>query len=350
MKSKKFIKHVFLYSVIMAIVTFLVNCYVLFGTSKFIATKERVGKVIKLKLNHPTCAILGTSRARYGYNPNHPYFPKGTYNAAVAAVNISELSLYIDFLIKRCQTKELFLAMDYMMFCGELKVDPAFYEIISDDKKIVPYLFSWDVFVKAFKRLKREPYLENGYRVAKKVSALPLTKGYGYNRNRKMNVQSIGTFKSLLKKCYKNNIKVTFIFNPSSVLCWEDMNRWGWLEDWLSWKKFIVETNEQVASRFHKKAYPVYDFAVYNKYTAEVTPTTGKYLKYHRDISHFNGTLGNLVLDAIQTGRLKNIGVKLTSQNIVDQLRIFREERMSYLPRLTPFINKMGPNVNNQHL
>ena len=349
MKAIKFIKQVFLCVLVIALLVFLTNCYVLFGTSKFIANKERVGKIIKLKFSHPECAIMGTSRARYGYNPNHPYFPKNTFNTAAAAINVKELNLYIDFLINRCHTKSLFLAMDYMMFCGNQKVDSSFKEIIGNDQKTIQYLFSWDVFTKAFKRLKREPYLSNGYREAKKVTNLPLRKGYGYNRNRKLNTQSINTFKLLLEKCYENEIEVTFIFNPSSALCWEDMDHWGWFDDWLDWKKMMVDLNESAAKSLNKVPYPIYDFAVYNKFTTELIPPDSEtYLKYHRDISHFNGNLGSLVLDVLHTGELKNIGVKLTSENINNHLISFRKERIFYQSKLMPFINKMNPNLNNK--
>ncbi len=103
MKSTKWIKIFFGLSLIGVLfvggVNYIVDPYGIYKTNIFQNKPEqdkniRLAKVVKVEELKPVSISLGTSRTEYGYDPNHEYFSKPSYNLAVSAASLYENRLY----------------------------------------------------------------------------------------------------------------------------------------------------------------------------------------------------------------------------------------------------------------
>ena len=125
MSSKKFLKIVlglsFFVAILIGGVNYIVDPYGIYKTNIFQNKPEqdkniRLAKVVKVEELKPVSISLGTSRTEYGYDPNHEYFSKPSYNLAVSGASLYENRLYLEHAIKQGNLKEVILVADWRMF------------------------------------------------------------------------------------------------------------------------------------------------------------------------------------------------------------------------------------------
>ena len=366
MKSTKWIKIFFGLSLIGVLfvggVNYIVDPYGIYKTNIFLNKPEqdkniRLAKVVKVEELKPVSISLGTSRTEYGYDPNHEYFSKPSYNLAVSAVSLYENRLYLEHAIKQGNLKEVILVADWRMFNDPKMRKLNDFENSFNVENIYKQLFSVDLFRSSLntiiKQKVKSSYLENGQRdwyfnqenIDKQGGHLKVMNkdeekyyqksDFKYNSNIYQDTQksSFDDFRKILELCYQNNIKLDIVFGPSHIRQWEAYDYYQDIETWYKWKKDVVLFEEKIADEQEKTPYRIMDFSVYHELTAETVPTNPKEkMKYHWEASHYKKELGDIVLDRLlDISPYKDFGVELNSDNIDNHIQKLREDRVKFI-------------------
>lgn len=366
MSSKKFLKVVFglLFLGVLFVggVNYIVDPYGIYKTNIFQNKPEqenniRLVKVVKVEELKPVSISLGTSRTEYGYDPNHQYFSKTSYNLAVSAASLYENRLYLEHAIKQGNLKEVLLVVDWRMFNDPKMRKSDDFEDSFNIKNNYKQLFSIDLFKSSFKTIlnqkTKNSYLENGQRdwyfnqenIDKQGGHLKVMNkdeekyyqksDFKYNSNIYQDTKkdSFEDFRKILELCYKNSIKLDIIFGPSHIRQWEAFDYYQDIETWYKWKKDVVLFVEKIAKEQEKNPYRIMDFSIYHELTAETVPTNPKEkMKYHWEASHYKKELGDIVLDRLlNISPYKDFGVELNIQNIDNHIQNLREDRVKFI-------------------
>ena len=366
MKSTKWIKIFFGLSLIGVLfvggVNYIVDPYGIYKTNIFQNKPEqdkniRLAKVVKVEELKPVSISLGTSRTEYGYDPNHEYFSKPSYNLAVSGASLYENRLYLEHAIKQGNLKEVILVADWRMFNDPKMRKLDDFENSFNVENIYKQLFSVDLFISSFKTIinqkSKSSYLENGQRdwyfnqenidkqgghlkvMNKDEESYYKKSDFKYNSNIYQDTQksSFEDFRKILELCYQNNIKLDIVFGPSHIRQWEAYDYYQDIETWYKWKKDVVLFVEKIADEQEKTPYRIMDFSVYHELTAETVPTNPKEkMKYHWEASHYKKELGDIVLDRLlDISPYKDFGVELNIQNIDNHIQNLREDRVKFI-------------------
>jgi len=112
------------------------------------------------------------------------------------------------------------------------------------------------------------------------------------------------------------------------------MGIWPYFENW---KQLIVDINEDIATKFDKEPYAIWDFGGYNTLTTEIVPPLGKktYMKWHHESVHFFDEAGDVVLnkvlgEATQVDSFPGVGILIHNKNLEDHLKKIRLDRQQY--------------------
>jgi len=359
--SKTFLILAILSIAVVALLNLIIDPYNIYNTNlnnlpKYRQdNKIRFVKAIKLQDIKPASIILGTSRADYGYNPDHPYFKKPSYNLAVNNATMYEAKLLFKQAIKRGNLKHVLIELDYIMFnAPKQKVINGLNSYFSANK--YKYLLSYSQLKDSIYTILKinshnesinmkngakmpniglEKIIKNGgylkhFIAVESEHYTKEQKGHRYTDTKR---DSYKDFEEFLNIAYDNNISVDIVFGPSHIRMWESLNYFLGFDSWLNWKRDIVNIVNKVAQKRAKKPFRVVDFAIYNKFTSEKIPTIpNKKMKYYRDPSHFNMFYGNMVLDWLNSkSSYKNLGVELTVNNIDKHLDSLKKSRLQYI-------------------
>ena len=327
--------------------------------------KIRLVKAIDIKEKNIKSIILGTSRATYGYNPNHKYFQQPAYNAALPGASIYENLIYLKGALEYNNIKNILLVLDYKMFNSkkQKKINDLETYFTNGNLKY-KYLLSLTQLKDSIATLKKNNknikiYLENGFRKEniniKKIKnryqfmledESTYYKGYPTNyiySDTKNN--SMDDLKELLQIVKNNNLNLTIIFGPSHIRLWESLDYHLDYNLWLKWKKDIVIQADNILN----KNVSIYDFSVYNKYTNEKLSKTDKKMKYFIDSNHYRQSLGSLVLNYLNNDfKDETFAVKLNINNIDLHLKQLKNDRIKYIDidkykkTMDEYINKKG--------
>ena len=366
MSSKKFLKIVlglsFFVAILIGGVNYIVDPYGIYKTNIFLNKPEqdkniRLAKVVKVEELKPVSISLGTSRTEYGYDPNHEYFSKPSYNLAVSAASLYENRLYLEHAIKQGNLKEVILVADWRMFNDPKMRKLDDFENSFNVENIYKQLFSVDLFRSSLntiiKQKVKSSYLENGQRdwyfnqenidkqgghlkvMNKDEESYYKKSDFKYNSNIYQDTKesSFDDFRKILELCYQNNIKLDIVFGPSHIRQWEAYDYYQDIETWYKWKKDVVLFVAKIADEQEKTPYRIIDFSVYHELTAETVPTNPKEkMKYHWEASHYKKELGDIVLDRLlDISPYKNFGVELNSENIDNHIQNLREDRVEFI-------------------
>jgi hypothetical protein len=319
-----------------------------------VSNKMRLIKVLKVEKIKPTSIALGTSRTEYGYDPEHPYFLKQSFNFAIDGGSMYELRKNFEWALKQGNLKKILLVTDYRMFNSKRQKQVKDFKTYFDNINIYKYLFTVsmlkDSILTVLGKSKGTIYLDNGQRehiyfwkyILKNGGHLAIMNKYerNYYRNSPTNYtyedtgkKSFPDFEYIVKKCYENNITLDIIFGPSHIRQWEALDYYLGYDKWLQWKKDIVLSVNKIAKKYNRKQFRIMDFSVYHKLTAEKVPTDPKkQMKYHWEASHYKNELGSIVLDRlIGKSEFRDFGVELNLENIDKHLEKQKADRREFI-------------------
>lgn len=367
MNNKKFLKIVFglCFFISFAIVSinYIVNPYGVYRTIDFFPNKPeqdkniRLVKATKISKIKPVSIVLGTSRTEFGYDPNHKYFIKPSYNLGLSAASLYEIKKYLEHTIAQGNLKKVLLVVDWISFNNEKMIKSEDFESYFEEDNIYKQLFSIDLFKSSLNTIRKQKtknsYLENGQKdfylnqekinkggghlqVMKEKEKVYYTKErYKYNSNIYQDTRkySFDDFKNILELCYKNDIVLDIVMGPSHVRQWEAFDYYQNIETWYEWKKDIVLFVEKIAKDNNKGPFRIMDFSVYHEFTTEIIPTNSKEkMKYYWESSHYKNELGRVVLDRLaDISDNKDFGIELNSQNINEHIQNLRNSRNKFI-------------------
>ncbi|MCD8554263.1 hypothetical protein [Seleniivibrio sp.] len=310
-------------------------------------------QIQKLK---PSYLILGSSRAYAGYDTINAYFDNNTYNAGVGGASMYEVNKYFDSALKQGNLKKVLIGLDYLSFNAQLHVrEKNFDDYEQQQIWFYTYTIRFDAVKDSIKKalgtLKRthrtftargvaestekNMFLDN---ISVAMSLLKYTQlyadmssDYRYGDTKR---NSFDDFSTILDECYKNNIEVELVFNPSHVLQWEVATLNVGYDSWLKWKKDVVDAVYKSAEEHGKKPFPIIDFAVYNDITTEKIPHSSNEMQYYYDTSHFKRNVGDMVLERLKSGVVKDgFGIELNPRMMDGYLAKMKQERADYLKK-----------------
>jgi hypothetical protein len=328
---------------------YLIDPYGLYNTKYFSFAKIKQSnkmmliKALKTEEIKYTSICLGTSRTEVGYNPNHKYFIKPSYNLGVSGSSMYESRLYFENTLKKGNLEKVLLVADFIMFNANKQKSINEFETYFQNKSIYNFLFSVDTLIDSLLTIKGGSgtnYYDNGqifhdysqknidevnghievFRKNEKVYYEKNPDNYLYSDTK---LNSFDDFEKIVKQSYENNIELDIIFGPSHIRQWESFNYRKSFNQWLQWKKDVVISVNKIAHQQNKKQFRIMDFSVYHNLTAEKVPTDkDTKMKYHWEASHYKNELGLVVLDRlIGDSNFNDFGIELNLQNIDEHLK-----------------------------
>lgn len=307
--------------------------------------KMRFIKPLVVEQIKPKSIILGTSRAEHGFDPQHPYFLKPSYNFGLTSASMYEVTTNLKFAIKQGALKEVLLVLDYRMFNDKNQKQLDEFESYFDGSKgRYHYLYSLDTFkdslqtifktYKPFFMYHPQGHIMHEYEIAKiKKTAGQLDNMNKYEKNyykllkpnyiyKDSKKSSFKDFDELLHLCHKNHIKLEIIFGSSHIRQWEALSYYLGDDTFSKWKKDVVYRVEKISRELHQKPYKIIDFSIYHELTSEKMPNRNQIMKYYYDASHYNQKLGSIILDTLNNNaQYIGFGIEINSKNIDQHLK-----------------------------
>ena len=307
--------------------------------------KMRFIKPLVVEQIKPKSIILGTSRAEHGFDPQHPYFLKPSYNFGLTSASMYEVTTNLKFAIKQGALKEVLLVLDYRMFNDKNQKQLDEFESYFDGSKgRYHYLYSLDTFkdslqtifktYKPFFMYHPQGHIMHEYEIAKiKKTAGQLDNMNKYEKNyykllkpnyiyKDSKKSSFKDFDELLYLCHRNHIKLEIIFGSSHIRQWEALSYYLGDDTFSKWKKDVVYRVEKISRELHQKPYKIIDFSIYHELTSEKMPNRNQIMKYYYDASHYNQKLGSIILDTLNNNaQYIGFGIEINSKNIDQHLK-----------------------------
>lgn len=376
MKTKRWIKLffslVFTIATTISLFNYIIDPYDFYDTDSFSLVKVKqssIGRLLKavtVSKIGPKSIILGTSRGEFGYNPNHDYFIKPTYNLSVSASTMYEASLYFKQAMKQGNLKQVLLVADNVMFYSTKQKHVQEFETYFNKNRFL-FLLSLKAFKDSISTISKN--------IKSKKSCQRLYNKYGQKSYEQCHIDKMGgilkaikkeetkysikhraiyiykdtkrnpfnDFDTILKLCYENDIKLKIIFGPSHVRLWEALDHSVGYSNWLQWKKDVVYEVEKIAKNYNKKPFSVYDFSTYNQFTTEKVPSEkNATMKWYWESSHYKSALGTKVLNVLnEDEKYNNFGVKLNTSNIDDHLETQKKNREKWKKKLEKYTKEV---------
>ena len=347
-----------------------VDPYGVFGNQAFQSSKwkpaqvmkTRYAKAVSVLYKKPNAIILGNSRTEYGLDPEHAYFDGlNAYNLAFSSQSIYESYRYLIHANEVSGIKKVLLAIDFDSFnngtktgfnqeylCNEIEPCISYVRLLKETVSFESLNAVFDTLTNT--EITRYFHLDNGmrdpehnkyfikkeggYRNAFRIFEDHVINDYGVGVAR-INKHALDTLIKILTYTHENNIDTVLMFSPAHVRLWEllDVSKTNGFNTWLDWKKVIMESNIEVANKFGREPYKLWDFAAYNEYTTEDFPPSmnkGDVMHYHWDTSHYKKELGDLALNVISETSQK-IGIPLTGFNIDGHLSSLKSLRSAWV-------------------
>ena len=339
-----------------------------------IASHLRMSKAYQVLHQKPLAIILGTSRAEFGLDPDHPGWSfQPTYNLNLSSGNIYEMLRYFQHANQINPLKQVVLALDFFQFNINGKNSPDFDENrLAVDlygqqknqgvilKDMLATLISLDALKSSIDTLssqyQKPLYLPNGLLDPETTTRGKLLHIIGarqvfINSERRyftktyhnytlsspsQNASSFDHYRRLLTIAYEKNIDFRLLIGPSHARQFETIAAKGLWLTFEAWKRQLVEINEEQAEKAHSKPFHIWDFSGYNAYTTEEVPPLGditQQMQWYWESSHYKKELGDLALDQIFNQNVpgrsiaNDFGIQLSSDNINQHINSIRQAR-----------------------
>lgn len=367
MRGKKFIGLIIVFSVMVVgaigAINYVIDPYGIYN-HKLVNLKKvrqdgkmKLVKALKVELIKPKSIVLGTSRAEFGYDPNHSYFIQPAYNLATSGASLYENRLYFEKALKEGELKKVLLVADWIMFNAKEMTKTADFEEYFNEPNKYKYLVSSamliDTFFTIFSQKDEVQYLDTGQReytynwnriIAQGGHLKVMNKDeeryykrsdYKTNHNIYQDTKksAFDDFAAIIALCYENNVELDIIFGPSHIRQWEAFDYYHGYDAWLQWKKDVVVFVAQQAKAHGEPPFRVMDFSVYHPLTAEIVPVDkNEPMQYHWEGSHYKDELGLIVLDKLGgKDDYPDFGVALNAHTIDEHLENLKSDRKQYI-------------------
>ncbi len=368
---RRFIKHLMLAVLVLALVAVLLNRaanpYCLFATDWLPVhekpetfTHLRLVKAMQVRHQRPQSLILGSSRAETGLDPAHPAWQHlPVYNLGLSDARLHEIKRYFQHACAASKVRQAVLLLDFTTFLPGGVNAPDFREerLAPDGSAFLleDYLLglcSWDATSGSLNTLLGRPgekrYLPDGSRDARTEEARVLAKGgarkafLAYERRfmttdtqagSTLDERELQTFREILDAARMDAVDLRLAVAPVHARYLEMLDRTGLGDAFEKWKRVITQIVGEEALRARGTAFPLLDFSGCNEFTTEPVPEKGL-ARYYLECSHFTKPLGDKLLTILLGATRPNtpgaFGYPLTSADMESHLKALRAAHSQY--------------------
>ena len=364
---------------LVALGNWLTDPFNLYGTARYIGISEfkpfayyyePQTKKYMLDRIRPEILILGNSRPDYGLNPRHIWRDgPATYNAAYGGGSFVGAMYYFRRALDQGTLRQVVLAVDSDMFARGKRalnvvnsgVDDLF-NIEMQDKTVskgmeqadwwAP-LFSLDSVEASAKTLichgekhKYELMQSGNTRIHQELFEDSAKQRFAEMEKRwarklyhpddggaasfAVGPRKLKSYRKLLRLAYASGIDMSIYINPSHARKYLLYRAAGQEEQILDWKRAVVRVNEEEAQHAGRRAFPVWDFLGFDRYSSE-TVTDSVRMQWWVEASHYTEALGNKVLDRLfDNSPDMEFGAKIDDSNIEEHIGKLRKASLSY--------------------
>ncbi len=294
--------------------------------------------------------ILGTSRPKAGLAANHATFQgQKALNLAVDGARMAEVAAIFEYVSARQPIQRVLLFLDFAMFrSGRLYTFDFPESRFSADLSLFDYycrhLFggdeasrSWRMATKALRGYAPPPGQSNGF-YAHTLRGVTEQRDL-FERVIRTHVRmcasirtderNLEAFRRVVRECERKKIELILSINPVHALdleLWRAVGNWGNIE---RWKRDLVSI---IAQEGATNA-PLWDFSGYSSRTTESVPVKGdarSRMQFYYENSHYTPVLGSIMLDQATGIAANDFGVRLTRENIDQEIAKTRLDRETY--------------------
>ena len=369
-------------------VNFVVDPFDLFpgpNIENFNAEKTEFHKHVLMSKAHairfykPRAIILGSSRAEYGLDPQHPAWgslARPVYNLGLPNGRIEEAFFYLKHAHAHGNLKQVVLGVDFFMFGDQFRTNINFHRNRLSEanidtldagwfKDILNSLFTLDATNASLHTIKSQGlgksvlYLSNGKRSTKDTWKQVRAKG-GHNQVFLSDIRhdllfeaglasftlgedynkpspTLAIFSEFVRFCLEQGIELKVLISPMHAYKLEtlySLGLWDLFEYWKRRLTTIVE-NENLLNKCSIAA-EIWDFSEYNSITTEPVPSKDNpdiQMRWYWEGSHYRDELGDKLLECIlgEVAPYKcSIGLQLSTINITDHLTKIRKTGDAY--------------------
>jgi len=344
----------------------------------------RLNKFATLERQHPRTLIIGSSRAEYGLDPEHPGFSeRPVYNFAILGPRINEFLRMFQHVIQINRPQSVLFAVDFFVFNTNMPTEPDFSDArfaadpvgdvrlsypIDRLKERTAVLLSMDTLVASWTTIFSQTngsrfMLNNGLQDRSYVDDEIRTMG-GYQKSFRSTERAylhdvifpapshefalsdprthrstLDNFAEILRLCHDNHIQLTLMISPIHARLLETIRVAGLWDTYEEWKRQLVMLNDLAATTKHNAAFPFWDFADYHAINREAVPNktdNSTTTAWWWESSHYKKQLGDIVLDRIfdipapMGIDSEHFGTLITSNNIDEHLQQIRARQQHY--------------------
>jgi hypothetical protein len=331
----------------------------------------RLAKAHIVSKLRPEAVILGTSRAEIGISPAHPAWRyRHVYNLGLPHASLRESGAYLEHAIAAGRLKQAVFGLDFLQFNPALKPRPDFEECRIRDPGSswarvrsaacdIPALFlSRSATAYSIGLMSRKPqesiYLRDGSRSAEAKEAFLRQSGSqhaaflrseleffenielvrGFIESEAPFEEVAGPeFEALLRTAHRHEVDLRLFFSPTHARHDALLFDMGLIDDYIRWKRFVVETMERVAAEYGDAPYKVWDFSDATGITTEELPAlddADSRMHWHWESSHYTRALGDLILRHVLGNHDSAAGRRLTSEILDEWIAAVHRRHAAY--------------------
>lgn len=311
----------------------------------------RIAKAEVMRRYEYDTLLLGTSRTLIGLNPDSEWLPgKSAYNAGFRAGRVVEMELALNHAIRHQPIKDVFLFLDFSMFRVRELTSIGVYDTqlnpeLDRAKYYADMLLSYSTLRYSLRAIRDAISGSGGDYTLSGWKKIPSRDDAGGNPRQRFDViletfvndrngfftlakydeEQMEILRRMTQTCADNDIRLVIAFSPFHATFSEAVYQSG---KWDVFEEIKKKTTEMAAEV--NPDTEVWDFAVFTPETEEPigdARVRGS-LQYYSEGSHFNSTLGNLVLRRVYgDGEPSHFGVLMTPENIDAHLADVRADR-----------------------
>ena len=331
----------------------------------------RLAKAQIVSRLRPEAIVLGTSRAEIGISPAHPAWRyRHVYNLGLPHASLHEMREYLEHAIAASRLRQVVIGLDFLQFNPMLEPRPDFevcrlrdpgspWTRVRSALCDLPALFASRAATSSsiallWEEARDSVYLRDGSRNAAAKEALvrnagsqhaaflrseleffeniELVRGFIESEARFEEVAG-PEFEALLRTAHRHEVDLRLFFSPTHARHDALLFDMGLIDDYIRWKRFVVETMERVAAEYGDAPYKVWDFSDATRITTEELPAlddADSRMHWHWESSHYTRALGDLILSHVLGNHDSAAGRRLTPQNLDEWIAAVHRRHAAY--------------------
>ncbi len=339
----------------------------------------RFVKAVRLQAAAPAAIWLGTSRAEYGLDFDHPGWRHPPFNAAISGAGAYEIMRFLQHAVGAGQLEQVVLSLDFFAFNARI---PNRLADLDDKLALLPDgqpqrwpqlaaatlkyrdLLSLDQLKASFDTVKdqgRTPRYFADLRVNDASVGERIAEGFGhrwafkecvhsymaviyrdYSFASQKNGQTVDTLdclRTMIRTAHARQVDLRAFITPSHAWQLETIRAVGLWPQFEEWKRQLVAIFAEEAAAAGQSPYPLWDFFDYNSVNCEPVPSADQRqyrMRYYLESSHFTKPVGRFVLDNVLATHTPgeaipaDFGVPLTPANLAAHLAAVNQRGAAY--------------------